>query len=120
MVALTLRPNRLKSRDLWDIVWLNRQGIVLPVQLVLKKARDRRQDITYFLEQLQGRIELLRSDPAVHKDFITEMRRFLPPAVSGENLETHEFWTYLVNLITDEGEKVRRLSVDRHGSPESG
>lgn len=108
MVALALRPNRLKSRDLWDIVWLNRQGITLPVQLVLQKAMDRRQEFPRFLEQLQQRIMLLQSDPAVRKDFLAEMRRFLPPAVFGENLETDEFWTYLIGLVTDEGEKVRR------------
>lgn len=106
MVALTLRPNRLKSRDLWDIVWLNRLGISLPVQLVLQKAMDRRQDLTRFLEQLQHRTMLLQSDPAVRREFLTEMRRFLPPAVFGENLETDEFWTYLVGLVTEEGEKV--------------
>lgn len=108
MVALALRPNRLKSRDLWDIVWLNRQGITLPVQLVLQKAMDRRQEFPRFLEQLQQRILLLQSDPAVRKDFLAEMRRFLPPAVFGENLGTDEFWTYLIGLVTDEGEKVRR------------
>ncbi len=108
MVALVLRPNRLKSRDLWDIVWLNRQGITLPVQLVLQKAMDRRQDLTHFLEQLQQRTMLLQSDPMVRKDFLAEMRRFLPPAVFGESLETDEFWTYLIGLITNEGEKVRR------------
>jgi predicted nucleotidyltransferase component of viral defense system len=108
LVALVLRPNRLKSRDLWDIVWLNRQGITLPVQLVLKKAMDRRQDLTRFLEQLQQRTMLLQSDPAVRKDFLAEMRRFLPPAVFRENLETDDFWSYLVGLITDDGEKVRR------------
>lgn len=108
MVALALRPNRLKSRDLWDIVWLNSQGITLPAQLVLQKAMDRRQGLPLFLEQLQQRIMLLQSDPAVHKDFLAEMRRFLPPEVFGENLETDEFWTYLIGLVTDEGEKVRR------------
>ena len=108
MVALTLRPNRLKSLDLWDIVWLNRQGITLPIQLVLQKAMDRRQDLTRFLEQLQQRTMLLQSDPAVRRDFLAEMRHFLPPAVFGENLETDEFWTYLVGLVTEGGEKVRR------------
>ena len=110
IVALALRPHRIKNRDLWDIVWLNRQGINLPVQLVSQKVMDRRQDLDLFLEQLQQRTRLLRSDPAVHKDFLSEMRRFLPPAVVGENLETDEFWTYLVNLVTDEGEKVRRAA----------
>jgi predicted nucleotidyltransferase component of viral defense system len=108
IVALALRPNRLKSRDLWDIVWLSRQGINLPVQLVLQKALDRRQDIARFLEQLRQRTMQMQSDPSIRKAFLAEMRRFLPPAVAGENLETDEFWTYLVSLITDEGERVRR------------
>lgn len=108
LVALALRPNRLKSRDLWDIAWLNRQGIALPVQLVLQKVMDRRQDLGHFLEQLQQRTMLLRSDPAPRKDFLAEMRRFLPPAVFGENLETDDFWSYLVGLVTEQCEMVRR------------
>lgn len=108
LVALALRPNRLKSRDLWDIAWLNRQGIALPVQLVLQKVMDRREDLSHFLEQLQQRTMLLRSDPALRKDFLAEMRRFLPPAVFGENLETDDFWSYLVGLVTEQCEMVRR------------
>ena len=26
-LALAFRPNRIKNRDLWDIVWLKQQGI---------------------------------------------------------------------------------------------
>lgn len=29
MLALALRPNRVKNRDLWDILWLHSQGIAL-------------------------------------------------------------------------------------------
>jgi hypothetical protein len=72
---------------------------------------DRRQDLTRFLEQLQQRTMLLRSDPVVRKDFLAEMRRFLPPAVFAENLESDEFWSYLVGFITDEGEKVQREAL---------
>lgn len=42
----------------------------------------------------------------IRKGFLTEMLRFLPPDVFGENLETDEFWTYLVGFVTDEGEKA--------------
>jgi predicted nucleotidyltransferase component of viral defense system len=107
-VALALRPNRIKNRDLWDIVWLNQQGINLPVPLVLQKVTDRRQDCGRFLEQLQQRTMLLQADPAARKNFLAEMRRFLPPAVVGESLEKDEFWAYLVGFIADECERVRR------------
>jgi predicted nucleotidyltransferase component of viral defense system len=108
MAALALRPNRIKNRDLWDIVWLNQQGVTLPVPLVLQKVADRRQDRAGFLEQLQQRQTVLQSDPAARKDFLTEMRRFLPPAVVGESLEKDGFWTYLTNLVSDGCERVRR------------
>lgn len=101
-------PNRIKNRDLWDIVWLKQQGIELPVQLVLEKVRDRQQDLPVFLEQLQQRQALLQSNPGSRKNFLAEMRRFLPPAVVGESLEKDEFWTFLVNLVADECARVRR------------
>ncbi len=107
-VALALRPNRIKNRDLWDIVWLNQQGVNLPVSLVLQKVTDRRLDRSRFLEQLQQRTVLLQSDPSGRKDFLVEMRRFLPPAVVGESLEKDEFWVYLVGFIADECGRVRR------------
>lgn len=108
IVALALRPNRIKNRDLWDIVWLKQQGIDLPVKLVLEKVKDRQQNLPVFLEQLQHRQELLLSDPGSRRDFLAEMRRFLPPAAVAESLEKEEFWAYLVNLIADECGRVRR------------
>lgn len=108
VVALALRPNRIKNRDLWDIVWLHQQGVALPVDLVLRKVTDRCQNLVWFLEQLQQRKELLQSDPGCRKDFLNEMRRFLPPQLISETLEQPEFWTFLVNLISDQCEQVRR------------
>jgi len=40
-VAFALR-NRIKNRDLWDILWLQRQGVNLPVTLLADKVRDHR------------------------------------------------------------------------------
>lgn len=108
MVALALRPNRIKNRDLWDIVWLHQQGIALPPALVLRKAADRHQDIAWFLQQLQQRQDLLQTDPACRKDFLHEMRRFLPPALISDTLAQPEFWAFLLNLIADRCEQVRR------------
>jgi len=29
LLSFTLRPNRIKNRDLWDLAWLNQQGVTL-------------------------------------------------------------------------------------------
>ena len=52
--------------------------------------------------------QFLQSDPAARKDFLAEMRRFLPPAVVGESLEQVSSGPILSVLLTEEGEKVRR------------
>ncbi|MHB8811191.1 MAG: nucleotidyl transferase AbiEii/AbiGii toxin family protein [Desulfobulbaceae bacterium] len=108
MVALALRPNRLKNRDLWDIVWLHQQGIALPGALVLRKVADRRLDPAGFLDQLQARQAQLQSNPDCRQDFLAEMRRFLPPATVAESLEEEGFWTFLVGLVAELCEEVRR------------
>jgi predicted nucleotidyltransferase component of viral defense system len=108
LVALALRPNRIKNRDLWDIVWLHQQGINWPVALLLRKLGDRQKELASFLQTLQERQSLLQNDPSCRKDFIAEMRRFLPPAAVAENLEQDAFWTFLVNLVADGCELLRR------------
>ncbi|MBW2690221.1 MAG: nucleotidyl transferase AbiEii/AbiGii toxin family protein [Deltaproteobacteria bacterium] len=109
LVAFALRPNRIKNRDLWDIVWLNQQGVDLPVELVLCKLADRRLDLVEFLHRLQQRQTFLQSDPACRKDFLQEMRRFLPPALFTETMEQPDFWSFLVTLVADQCEQVRRV-----------
>jgi len=108
LVALALRPNRIKNRDLWDLVWLHQQGVELPASLVLQKATDRQEEPAGFLRQLQQRQTLLQTDAACRKEFLSEMQRFLPPGVIRETLEKEEFWTYLVSLVAEACEQVRR------------
>jgi predicted nucleotidyltransferase component of viral defense system len=42
VVALAWRENRIKNRDLWDILWLLQQGVELPLPLIPKKIHDRK------------------------------------------------------------------------------
>jgi predicted nucleotidyltransferase component of viral defense system len=108
IVAFALRPNRLKNRDLWDILWLHQQSLSLPVELVLGKVADRRLERAEFLSALEQRLAFLQSDPACQKIFLAEMRRFLPPAVVAETLEHEAFWTVLVEVVAGECARVRR------------
>lgn len=114
MVAFALRRNRIKNRDLWDIGWLKQQNIILPLELMPKKLQDHQCEVGDFLDLLKKRQQQLIDVPAVRKDFIHEMQRFLPSEVVSRTIENEEFWTYLVNLLRTECTQViRALSTTR-------
>lgn len=111
MVAFAMRPNRLKNRDLWDMVWLHQHGVSLPVDLVLRKSVDRRLEISDFLRLLAQRQGFLQEDPVCQRDFLSEMRRFLPPAVVAETLSQDAFWPFLVDLVANCCTQVRKAAL---------
>ena len=78
LIALALRPGRIKNRDLWDIVWLVQQNVQLRTDLVRQKIIDHRRSQPDYLLLLVKRRELLRNDASARKEFEGEMRRFLP------------------------------------------
>lgn len=106
LVALAFRANRLKNRDLWDIVWLKQQGIDLPLDLIPKKLLDRQRSTAEFLVSLNERKSQLQLDRALRLDFIQEMRRFLPARIVAETIEDEGFWPYLTSVIGSECEQV--------------
>ncbi len=106
IVALALRPNRIKNRDLWDIGWLKQHNIDVPLDLVAKKIKDHRCNIENFLVLLDDRKQTLLGAPDANSNFIWEMRRFLPPQVVSGTVETEEFWEYLIDLIGVECDHV--------------
>jgi predicted nucleotidyltransferase component of viral defense system len=117
MVAFVLRINRIKNRDLWDIGWLKQQNVTLPLELVGRKIADhkcRRED---FVDLLDNRLRSLKENPVIQKDFIHEMRRFLPPQVISRTVEKEEFWVYLVDIVQRESARVVK-SLD--GEEDSG
>ena len=60
LLALALRPNRIKNRDLWDIAWLRQRDVMLPLDLIPKKLADRRRSQAEFLTQLEDRRRQVR------------------------------------------------------------
>jgi len=102
LVALALRPNRLKNRDLWDLVWLKQQGVALPLALLPRKLQDRAYSPGDFLELLAARQAALTADLTLHGDFRKEMRRFLPAALVAETIDKTDFWQYLVAMTVEE------------------
>ena len=102
IVALAFRPNRVKNRDLWDIAWLRQRGVELPATLVPIKISDHHRTPAEFASHVRDRLADLKTNPATHKAFVTEMRRFLPPHLADETVVRSDFWTYLVNLLDEE------------------
>ncbi|MEA3241637.1 MAG: nucleotidyl transferase AbiEii/AbiGii toxin family protein, partial [Pseudomonadota bacterium] len=106
IIALALRPNRLKNRDLWDISWLKQHNIDVSLNLVAKKIEDHRSNIDKFITLLDERKQTLLSAPDANSNFIWEMRRFLPPQVVSGMVENEAFWEYLIDLIRTECDQV--------------
>ncbi len=106
IIALALRPNRLKNRDLWDISWLKQQNINMPIDLVSKKITDRHYEAEEFIALLDKRKQNLLDTPDAYSDFMWEMKRFLPPQVVSKTIENPAFWKYLTDLITVECDLV--------------
>jgi hypothetical protein len=109
LLALALRPNRIKNRDLWDIAWLKQQNVRLPLELIPKKLIDHRRSQMEFLTLLENRGRQLQDDPRLPVDFVNEMRRFLPPVVVANTVENPAFWVFLVDLTQSEGSQIARF-----------
>ncbi len=117
IVALALRPNRLKNRDLWDCGWLKQQNVELPLDLLPLKVADRNFTIEFFLQQLQSRQKQILNNDQLQRDFITEMRRFLPVKAVRETVENPAFWSYLKELVASECDGVIQFLKSGARSP---
>lgn len=106
LLALALRPNRIKNRDLWDIVWLKQQGVELPLPLMPVKLADRNIGPAEFCTRLRERSAGLEQDEASRRDFIKELQRFLPSPLVVETIEKKEFWTYAIHIVQEECDKA--------------
>lgn len=101
VVALALRENRIKNRDLWDIAWLTQQGVELPLPLIPVKIRDHKRKNAAFVVALQTRLETLRGSADTRVDFLKEMRRFLPATAVRDTIEKGPYWDYLTQVVTE-------------------
>jgi len=113
VIALAFRENRIKNRDLWDISWLSQQGIDLPTRLIPLKIRDHQRDDAEFVALLQERIDAVKNRPDMRKDFMKEMRRFLPAATVRDTIEKELYWAYLTQVMDDLAQKA--MSVLKKG-----
>lgn len=112
MLALALRPNRMKHRDLWDIAWLIQQGESCDGDLVWRKCDERGIERLQFHAALSQRLAEL---PALEQDFQAEMQRFLPRQIAATSIAAPGFWRYLCATVTTCAQPL--LRPDDRGGP---
>lgn len=100
LLAFALRPNRLKYRDLWDIVWLHGQGLKPRFELIPNKLHDRKLELQYFLQLFTNRKQSLMNKKLA-EEFKKEMQRFLPLEQITQTLEQDNLWSFITYLIGD-------------------
>ena len=99
ILAFVLRQGRIKSRDLWDLLWLKQQKIEPALQLLPDKLNDHRVHTSDFLERAAQRSTTLINDPQVKADFRSEMQRFLPAQLVEQTVNDDRFWAYLIDEV---------------------
>ncbi len=108
LIAFALRPNRIKFRDLWDIVWLHQQGLKPKVEFIPNKLRDRNYTLDYFLNLFDKRKEALTENKEILSEFKKEMRRFLSAEQMNQIIEKDNLWAFITYLIDDLGKQLVR------------
>lgn len=114
ILALALRPNRIKHRDLWDIAWLKQQGENSDASMVWAKCQERHVEQTAFRNALSERLAELAD---LEVAFAAEMSRFLPQPIRAGSLDQAGFWDYLCNTVQETCRPI--LNNDQH-VPNSG
>lgn len=81
LLAFALRPNRIKHRDIWDIVWLHQQGFKPNIELIPKKLADRQISPKEFMKQFHEREKSLTTDSTLE----SELNKFSLECFKGKN-----------------------------------
>lgn len=100
LLAFALRPNRLKQRDIWDILWLHQLGVRPRVSLVPLKLLERGVTPETFLSKFIERIAILE-ERGTQKDFENEMRRFLPVGKLEAVLSQEGLWSFIIYCMKE-------------------
>lgn len=98
-IALALRPNRIKWRDVWDIVWLLQRDTPLSRSLLARKAEDRATNTQTIVDQITDR---LTSEDTPPSGFIQELQRFLPTGELRTTIAEPKYWIAVSDMILSE------------------
>lgn len=111
LLAFALRPNRIKYRDLWDIIWLHQQGYKPNIEFVPRKLQDRKISLKKFIESFSERKELLTKDRNLENEFKKEMQRFLPPKQLQNIVQQNGLWPFIISHIEELNRLLSKYNV---------
>ena len=95
-IAIALLSNRIKWRDLWDMVWLTQRDIAASPPLLAQKAADRDQSMERIAELVSRRIAAAAGDQS---GFAGELERFLPVGQLRDAARDPRYWEYPMKLV---------------------
>ncbi|WP_394172379.1 nucleotidyl transferase AbiEii/AbiGii toxin family protein [Thalassotalea litorea] len=118
IISLPATQKYIRHRDVWDLVFLKRQGATLKIELVRQKIEDYK--IDGFEDMLDARIHSLK-DVVFSDAFLKEMERFLPREIFDATLATDKFKDYLLasltTILTDTRKGLEGVNSDGPGFP---
>lgn len=110
IISLPATTKYIRHRDIWDLAWLQQQGATLKMELVKSKISDYKiEHFDRMLEDFLGRLP----DIVSSKNFIAEMKRFLPTDVFDRTLAQDKFQFYLGNTLDKLFKAVRNELLGR-------
>lgn len=109
LLAFALRPNKIKYRDLWDIIWLHQQGIKPHMELIPNKLNDRGISPKEFIKLYNERERDLAKGKKLSQEFKKEMLRFLPPDRINKIINQKDYWTFIVNVMNEFGRQLNAI-----------
>jgi predicted nucleotidyltransferase component of viral defense system len=101
LIAFAMRPNSIKYRDLWDILWLHQKNIIPNLELAQGKLSDRSIEANRFLALYSSRLSELKTKKYHLSGFQKEMSRFLPPNSISEGSALEMLWESLIVLMSN-------------------
>lgn len=113
IISLPATQKYIRHRDVWDLVFLQRRGANIDIDLVKKKIEDYK--IEDFSKMLDARIDSLKE--IVYGDvFAKEMGRFLQEDIFEATLATDKFKTYMLSTLTSIFTEVKKrlFSTENH------
>lgn len=108
LLAFALRPNRIKMRDLWDILWLQMTHIIPDLTLIRKKLDQREIDPHPFLELFEQRVHFLKQNPQAKTAYESEILRFVNLEQSEQITQQLGYWEALTTVLQTWHKKIEK------------
>lgn len=97
LLAFLASSKCVRSRDIWDLAWLDQKNTKVDISLVHKKLYDFRENA---LQQKLASMILRVPEVVSNQSFLDEMKRVLPLQTFERTLGRSQFSSYLSDTVT--------------------